>query len=163
MVNANIDKIPVYFFIYDDAAWPRHWFDFYLESHGVFYQFHRDSIPPNDFAIDFPPLEKYQTDRLVNTDAITVAKKFAAAYNRRAIYRFQLRNTNGAIEDFNNALAYNPDYYQVHINLGLLYFETGDTLKTLQSWRTYIKNAEPGPNLDRIKSWYNQLTQLYNK
>gem|GEM_PF-1749548 len=161
ILKANIDKVPIYFFIYDDAAWPRHWFDFYLESHGVFYQFLRDSVPPHDFAIKFPSPKKYQTDRLVNTDAITVAKKFAAAYNRRGIYRFQLRNTKGAIEDFKNALAYYPDYYQVHVNLGLVYLETGDTLKTLQSWRLYINHGEPGANLDRIRSWYNQLLKLY--
>lgn len=163
IINANIDKISVYFFIYDDAAWPRHWFEFYLESHGVFYQFLRDSVLPHDFAIKFPSPKKYQIDRLVNTDAIAVAKKFAAAYNRRAIYRFQLGKTHAAIEDLNQALAYYPDYYQVYINLGLVYLDTGDTLKTLESWQLYIKNAEPGANLDRIRSWYNHLTQLYNK
>ena len=163
IINANIDQTPIYFFIYDDAAWPKSWFEFHLESHGVFYQFLRDSVPPSDYPLSFPESEKYKVDKLINPDAIAVAKKFAAAYNRRGIYRFQIKQAGAAISDFNKALEIYPDYYQVHANLGLVYLDTGDTLKTLQSWRTYVENAELNPNLDRIMSWYNQLTQLYNK
>ncbi len=163
IINANIDQTPVYFFIYNDAIWPKSWFEFYLESRGLFYRFHRDSVLPSDYPLSFPEPEKYRVDKLINPDAIAIAKKFAAAYNRRGIYRFQIKQAGAAISDFNKALEIYPDYYQVHANLGLVYLDTGDTLKTLQSWQIYIKNAEPNPNLDRIRSWYDQLTQLYNK
>ncbi|MGB3340868.1 MAG: DUF2723 domain-containing protein [bacterium] len=159
IINANIDQTPVYFFIYDDAIWPKSWFELYLESHGVFYQFHRDSIPPKDFNIISPSSTKYQIGKLTNPDAITVAKKFAAAYNRRGIIRFQTKQADAAISDFNKALEYYPDYYQVLANLGMAYLSMSDTLKTIKAWQKYLEVAEPGPQHNRIKSWYDQLTR----
>lgn len=159
IVNANIDKMPIYFFIYDDASWPKSWFEFYLEDRGLFYRFHRELIVNSDYLLNFPKPEKYQVDKLINTDAITVAKKFAAAYNRRAIIRFQLKQSGTAISDFNKALEYYPAYSQVLSNLGLAYLSMGDTLKTVKAWQKYLEVTQPGPQYNRIKSWYNQLTK----
>jgi hypothetical protein len=159
IINANIDQTPVYFFIYDDAIWPKSWFEFHLESRGLFYRFHRDSVLPVDYAMHLPDPKKYHTDELVNPDAIAVAKKFAAAYNRRGIIRFQMKQAGAAISDFNKALEYYPDYYQVLSNLGMTYLSTGDTLRTIQAWQKYLDVTEPGPQHNRIKSWYNDLTK----
>jgi len=159
IVNANIDKIPIYFFIYDDASWPKSWFEFYLEDRGLFYRVHRTPAANSDYPLNFPEPEKYQVDRLINTDAVAVAKKFAAAYNRRAIIRFQLKQLSAAISDFNKALEYYPAYYQVLSNLGLAYLSMGDTLNTLKAWQRYLEVTQPGPQYNRIKSWYNQLTR----
>lgn len=163
IIDANIDHIPVYFFIYDDAAWPKSWFEFHLESRGLFYRFHRDSVSANDYPLNIPEPDEYRVDRLINSDAIAVAKKFAAAYNRRGIYRFQKQQVNAAVSDFSRALEYYPGYYQVLANLGLAYLSIGDTLKTIKAWQEYLEVAEPGPNYDRMRYWYDQLIQLYNK
>lgn len=163
IIHANIDNIPVYFFIYDDASWPKSWYEFILESRGLFYRFHRDSILQNDYPLNFPDPGKYQVNKLTNPDALIVAKKFAAAYNRRAIYRFQSKQLSIAIEDFHKALEYYPDYPQVLSNLGLAYLSAGDTLKTIQVWQKYLEITEPGPQYSRIKAWYDHLLKLYPK
>jgi len=157
LVNANIDEKNIFLFVYDDAIWPQQWFDFHLEYHGIHYQVRRDSVSPSIFPLKLPSAARYRTDILVHEDAIAVSKKFAAAYNRRGIYRYHLNDFRNAIDDFGKALEYYPGYYQVYSNLGLVYLNLGDTLKTLRAWQKYIENAEKGPKLDRIKSWYNQL------
>ncbi len=159
LVNANIDERNIYLFIYDDAIWPQQWFDFNLEYYGLYYQVRRDSVPPRIFPTNFPSPTRYRTDILVHDDAVAVSKKFAAAYNRRGIYRFHSNDLKHAIDDFGKALEYYPDYYQVYSNLGLVYLNLGDTTRTLESWQRYMEHAEKGPKLDRIRTWYNQLQQ----
>ena len=163
IIHANIANIPVYCFIYDDAAWPKSWYEFNLENRGLFYRFHTYFLQQNDYPLNFPNPEKYRVDKLANPDAIAIAKKFAAAYNRRAIYRFQAQQLSGSIEDFNRALEYYPGYHQVLSNLGLAYLNSGDTMQTIQVWQKYLETTEPGPQHDRIKVWYNHLLKLYPK
>jgi hypothetical protein len=163
IVDANIDSIPVYFFIYDDAAWPRSWFEFKLEDRGLVYRFYRDSVELHDYPLDLPAPAIYRVDKLINPDAIAVAKKFAAAYNRRGILRFQAKQTGPAIADFKKALEYYPEYAQVLSNLGLAYLDQADTLNTIKTWQTYLSITPATPQHKRIQAWYDYLAQQYRK
>jgi hypothetical protein len=94
---------------------------------------------------------------LIHQEEIFVAKKFAAAFNRRGIYRSLYMDMKGAIDDMHTAMQYFPDYFQVHANLGLTFLSMGDTVSALREWERYLEKSPPGPQRDRIHAWYNAL------
>ena len=163
LIRANIDRIPIFIFLYDDANWPKRWLDFYLDYYGLYYRFCTDLPRPWVYPLDLPSPQYYRVGELKHPDAITVAKKFAAAYNRRAIYRFQLGELSGAVKDFQRALEYFPQYYQVYSNLGLVYLDLGDTTRALNYWRIYLQSGYKSRKTRDIRAWYNQLLKKYRK
>jgi len=157
IVRANIDIQPVFYFMYDDAHWPSRSHDLYLQYHGLYYQYQKDSVPSLIFDLNIPPADDYRVDKLIHPGRIFVAKKFAAAYNRRGIYRSLHADMHGAIDDMYSALEYYPEYYQVHANLGLTFLSINDTTRALAEWENYLKRSPPGPQRDRIQTWYNSF------
>lgn len=157
IVQANIDTRPVCWFMYDDGHWPQRSYDLFLQFHGLYYQYRKDSLTPVIFELHVPSPEQYQADKLVHEDAVYVAKKFAAAYNRRGICRSLHEDIPGAIDDLFMALRYYPAYYQVYANLGIIHLNAGDTARTRGAWQAYLDQAPTGPQRERIRTWYDAL------
>jgi hypothetical protein len=157
IAKANIGSREVFYFIYDDAHWPGRSGDLFLHYHGLYYEYRRDSTPPELFDLDVPAPAAYRTSVFTHTDALFVAKKFAAAFNRRGIYRSLYSDFEGAINDMRMALQYYPDYYQVHVNLGIALLNTGDTTQALEQWEIFLERSPSGPQRDRIQAWYDML------
>ncbi|HIE06030.1 MAG TPA: DUF2723 domain-containing protein [bacterium (Candidatus Stahlbacteria)] len=157
IIGANIDYRPIFLYLYDDSDWPRRWLDLHLKYYGLYYQFQVEPAPPEVFPLSLPSPDRYRTDRLIDKDAITVTKKFAAAYNRRGIYRFQMNEITGAISDFKTALEYYPDYYQVFSNLGIAYISSGDTSQAIDNLKIYLNSGIADPKMGMIRRLYQRL------
>jgi tetratricopeptide (TPR) repeat protein len=70
------------------------------------------------------------------------AERRSATYNREAVSKLEAFDFNGAVTDFQAAVALDPDSLVVRVNLGLAHFYVGDFAQACQQLRSVL-NKEP--------------------
>ena len=72
--------------------------------------------------------------------------RLSNTYYNMGLEKAQVRNLSGAVEDLKRSLELNKNNIQARNLLGLIYFETGETVPALTEW-IISKNLEPEKNI----------------
>jgi tetratricopeptide (TPR) repeat protein len=81
-----------------------------------------------------------------------------AEFNLGNLYDEQGR-LNEAFDHYRRALVLNPQYADAHFNLALLCERTGDSLKAVHHWKSYLKLDRSGPWADIARRQLERLRQ----
>ena len=80
----------------------------------------RDTLPDLDSPL--PPANRYRSTLYRDLETQALCRRFAATACRRGIIRFATSANAEAVQDFNLALSYFPDYPQAIENKGIVFF-----------------------------------------
>ncbi len=158
LIEANIDSIPISYYIYDDSHWPDNWLEYALSYHGLYYQFHRSEQSRLPFDLHLKEPMDYTINRAKSELSRLASQKIAAAYNRRGIFNFQLNKSDAAINDFNTALEIDTAYAQAYMNIGMVHVNNADTISALNAWYKFLQLAPDDPNATRVRAWIKHIT-----
>ena len=81
------------------------------------------------------------------TDEIDKHPEVAISYNSRGYVKEQSGDYEGALEDYNTALARHPDYVEAHINRGNVRDKLGDYQGALEDFNDVLALSPRNPNV----------------
>ena len=103
------------------SDWPQEWNGLRLTMRGLCYEIAaRDTLPDLDSPL--PPANRYRSTLYRDLETQDLCRRFAATACRRGIIRFATSANAEAVQDFNLALSYFPDYPQAIENKGIVFF-----------------------------------------
>ncbi|MDX2240032.1 MAG: tetratricopeptide repeat protein, partial [Leptolyngbyaceae cyanobacterium bins.302] len=71
-----------------------------------------------------------------------------------------LKDVEGAIVDYSEAIRLNPTLAEAYLNRGRLHLETGNRQATLTDWQQAAKLFEERGDLDRYQQMQDAIEQL---
>jgi hypothetical protein len=155
IVEANLDR-PAgrrVFWNWHDSEERKVWQELPLASHGLFYEVLRTapaSLAP--WTFDYPEPARYRKPDLEDAHHRHVAETFSVACNRAGIALITAGRYAEADVAFQRALAYNPDYPQVHLNLGVLFHTYApDRMRRDRHWNEFLKMAPDDPQAPTVR------------
>lgn len=94
-------------------------------------------------GLAYAAIEDYNSALLDYNKALELNYEFKErVYNARAsLYYYGRDNATAAIGDYQSAIKANPDYPYPYLNLGDLYYDTGDLDTALENYRIYVDLA----------------------
>ncbi len=159
-----INNHRIFYFPRDFTTLQEKWRGFRLKMRGLTYEFSPadDTIIEADITFYFPGPEKYHTTRFYDPYTEDLCRRFAATANRRGILRYARGRVTEAINDFNLALAYYPDYPEAIENKGLV-FALENQPDSARIYLTLFLELSPNsPEINKVKQFLNSLPETGN-
>jgi tetratricopeptide (TPR) repeat protein len=76
--------------------------------------------------------------------ALALNPQYAEAYFHRGLSKYEVRNYQGAKEDFDKAITFNPQYAEAYYHRGNAYYDLGEKREAIKD---YTKAVELNPQL----------------
>lgn len=155
---ALADSRPVHWLPRDFADWPSEWRGVPLRLTGLTYRLldKHDSLPPLPEPA-LPSPERYSTSLYLDPETQDVCRRFAAAANRRGIIRYGRGDIAAALEDFDLALEYFPDYPSPVENKGILFFFEGPRDSARFYLSRFLELAPASPEAPKVRDFLREL------
>lgn len=81
----------------------------------------------------------WKNDVTIWTDVIEKYPSVPISYNNRGLYFYQNQEFKKAMDDYNNAIQYDPNYLEAYINRGILYRKTSKNGKALADFNQALQ------------------------
>ncbi len=142
----------------DFQSWPDSWRGLVLRFNGLCYEFCTgpDSGPlPTLNALPRP--DNYRVGRTRDPLTEDLCLRLAAAANRRGILRFSRDDAPGALQDFELALEYFPDYPSAVENKGIVFFYSHEPDSARRLLLRFLELDPESPEAPKVRLLLRQI------
>lgn len=153
LLEDNLGKRPVHVTFHKGDE-RKEWLGYRLNSRGLSYEVVPAGAPTpaaRSWPVDYPGPEGYRKPDIVGRHHRFVAGAFATSCNRSGILLVQEKRYEEAKAAFEKSLAYDPDYAQAHLNLGVVFaYHLPDATRRDRHWRRFVDLAPDDPQAPKV-------------